>query len=412
MLQQPYHSRPCAWAAELLRNVGLRPGRRAQPSGTIAGRALPAACVAALVAAGCLAGPVREARPQALISGPPAQDTTLVMPLYLPPTRGATALSSLISAQAQYRAAQGFLVQSAAIARKINAEAVEQELENCLRAVEVYFETRLKNRQYRAQLNPGFLQREERRQRMMRDKVTKYYQFALKGDETRMLNWLLNELSGPLLAVQCADRNRWLMKEIDFPLARGDIQHIRLTDRGSSGGKNLVFRASDARVLNTVWPRVLLSPEFDDARHSFELARDMLLEKLAALAPGQSLDYEVGQEVLQAVDKLLVTLENVYPKKRRRDPQTFIEYNTAKRYIRSLLAGVCRALETNDRRLFDGSYRFEGATVVDLLGHLYQSGLEFAPPEPGDEGTYEKLFVAMREIYLRLVDERALPGLD
>jgi hypothetical protein len=52
--------------------------------------------------------------------------------------------------------------------------------------------------------------------------------------------------------------------------------------------------------------------------------------------------------------------------------------------------------------LFDGSYRFQGETTVELLHHMSRFGLQFAPPEPGDEGTYEKLFFAVRAIHIYL----------
>jgi len=66
---------------------------------------------------------------------------------------------------------------------------------------------------------------------------------------------------------------------------------------------------------------------------------------------------------------------------------------------------VVRALETNDRWIFDGSYKFQGKSLVELLQHMSRNGLEFAPPEAGDEGTYNRLFLGLRNVYLNLMPD-------
>ena len=50
--------------------------------------------------------------------------------IFLPPTRGATALSSYIHAQANLIAATGDYLEASAIARRHHAEAASQEIKN------------------------------------------------------------------------------------------------------------------------------------------------------------------------------------------------------------------------------------------------------------------------------------------
>jgi len=60
--------------------------------------------------------------------------------IFLPPTRGATVLSTHIDAQARYIAAVGDFLESRAIARRIEADAFDREMDNALKWVETYFE--------------------------------------------------------------------------------------------------------------------------------------------------------------------------------------------------------------------------------------------------------------------------------
>ena len=54
-----------------------------------------------------------------------------------------------------------------------------------------------------------------------------------------------------------------------------------------------------------------------------------------------------------------------------------------------------------------GGLRFQGDSVVGLVEHMYQNGLEFAPPEPGGEGTYKTLFQNLRSLYMKIGPNRA-----
>ena len=318
----------------------------------------------------------------------------------LPPQYGATALSTVIFAQASYIAATGDFLESAAIARRHNAIAAEHELHNAKLWVQTYFERRELNRAYRLKEDPPYLDKEEHREAQTERRIVDNTQLVVDGNLTDELNWLLRELAGISVVHELFAENDPLAElEAALKLAKGDAQHIRLTD-GVAGGEQLVFRASSAEVLDNRWPRALRGPRFDVDRQRFETARSKAVDQLRA---GEQLSRANEEALMDAIDRLAAAFNAAWPQEKRAvDSKTFLVYAAGKRSLQSMAASVYRLIETNDWRLFDDSYRFQGDSVVDLVRHLCRYGLEFAPPEPGDEGTYKKLFFAMRTLYLEL----------
>jgi hypothetical protein len=319
--------------------------------------------------------------------------------IILPPAVVATPLSAEISAQAQAIAAYGDLLESAAIARKINAEAVAVEIQNSVAFVDAYFKRRELNRDWRAKENPNIRIHEQKVQEAIKEDVEKQYQKVMRGDVTKTLNWLLGELSCSTVACQYLPGGRKLIDtEYNQKLTDGDLRMIRVTDGGKAGSR-LVFSIGDGSVLENRWPLALQSPEFDAARAQFDHSRDAVIEQLRRQGSVKSDD---GKRLLQSVNGLFTTLDGVYPRELRAPPGEFLKYNTAKRYLQTLLAGVHRALTTSDTSVFSGSHRFQGDGLIELVQYMYQSGLEFAPPEPGAEGVYKKLFEDLRAMYVNL----------
>ena len=333
--------------------------------------------------------------------------------IWLPPSWGATPLSTVIHAQASYLASAGYFLEQEAIARRHHALAAKQEMENALQWVDTYFEMRQRNRAWRALERPNHLVREKKHQESLRDQIENHLQNSLKNDLTGKINWLLNELSGPSLAYQYQAGDKTLAgSNLDQDLGPRDVGHLRLTDGGHAGGHKLIFRPDDAKVLRTDWPRALRGPEFKAVCDHFERTRDAALEELKTAG---KLSWEREQALIEAIDRVTARFNEVYTREARllrqfERPGTYsTEYKVAQRFLQSLAAGVFRAISTNDRSVFDGSYKFTGDSVVDLIHHMYQNGLEFAPPESGDEGVYKKLYFTMRELYLSLAPEQAMP---
>jgi hypothetical protein len=330
------------------------------------------------------------------------QEPAVQQHILLPPTAGATALSTAINAEAAYVAAAGDYLVSAAVARRHNALAAEQEMRNSVLWVNTYFERRELNRSYRAKEEPAYPDVEKKHQEMVRDRISQRYQEATRGDFTGDLNWLLRELPSSVLFYQVVPVGQAAAGQNRGALTEQDIHHVRLTD-----GKGAFFRADESRPLATRWPRILRGPEYEEERRHFEETRDEILKKRKA---EQDLSWQDEQKLTEAVDRICSSFNAAYPPSRRVESSAvFKEYTVGKRFLQSLAAGVYRVIETNDLSIFDGSRCFHGENVAMLVRHLYENGLEFAPPEPGDEGAYRKIFFEMRSLYQSMLNEGSAP---
>jgi hypothetical protein len=322
----------------------------------------------------------------------------------VPRATGTTPLAAAIRAEAAYVAAYGSMLESAATARKINAEAVALEIQNSIEYVDAYFKCRELNRQWRAKEDPNYLEREKRRQAVVKRRVEEQYQDVLRGDVTKMLNWLLRELSAPVVAYQYLPGSQTLVHSaLDQKLAGRDVGLIRLTDGGSAASR-LVFAAADGKPLQPHWPLGLRGPECDEARDNYQHTIDSVLPEIKE--KGQA-SYEKQTQMMQDVNALFVALDDAYPKERRAEPTEFTTYAIAKRFLQSLLASTHRAITTNDSHVLRGGARFQGDSVVGLVQHMYQNGLEFAPPEAGGEGVYKSLFQTLRTLYVNIGPDQA-----
>jgi hypothetical protein len=317
----------------------------------------------------------------------------------LPPSFGETRLSTVINAQARLVAAQGDFLESVAVARKIHAEAYAQEIQNAVEEVKAYFERRRINRE-------SVLAEKGNRPDVIRDKKQKAMVSYIKrdlhdllnqGDVSKQLNWLLAELCGPTMSVQYLAGSEAL-PELNEKLTDDMKAQIWLTDGGSAGSR-LEFRLGDGKVLDTPWPPGLRREQFDRLRNEFEAARDELVKEIEAA--GQ-VSEATRNRLIMATNDLLVTLEEVFPQAERKESSVFLEYHAAKLYLRSLVAQVNRAISTNDRSVFAGALRFQGNTIIEMIQHMYQSGLVFAPHREGGERVYRNLIQTLRNLYINL----------
>ena len=317
--------------------------------------------------------------------------------IFLPPAAGATPLSVQIEAQAKYVAAYGDLLESAATARKINAEAVAKEIENSVNYVKAYFERKDINHEHWLKEHPSYVELEKRRQAAFKERMATQYQSLLRGDVTEPLNWLLRELSTQILAYRYIRGEKDSYSPGDRKLSPNDIQQIMLTDGGRKDSR-LVFSAADGKPLQmSHWPVALRGDEFAADR---ERLRQTMEEIAAEISRNHQVSQETRAKGMQDINSLFVVLETAYPRERRKDPAVFTEYSTGKVFLQSSLATLHRATATNNPLAFSGGLRFEGDSVAGLVQHMYESGLEFAPPRPGGEGTYKSLFESLRGLYL------------
>ena len=293
------------------------------------------------------------------------------------------------------------MIESVAIARKINAQAVAQEIQNSIDYVDAYFKRRELNRQWRAKENPNHLESEKHRQEVLERLVKELYP---RGDKTETLNWLLQELSRPVVSYQYLLGGKSLVQpELDAKLTARDLQFIRLTDGGSKASR-LVFAAADGNVLLPHWPFSLR-----DRR-----VRRGPRQLRAHPRGGRKGNPATGKDQLRESNKADAKTSTgcswhsrpPIPSERRKDSKEFSDYAAGKRFVQTLLAAARRAIAINDAAVFNGSLRFQGNSLLALIQHMYQNGLEFAPPEPGGEGVYETLYKNLRTLYISMEQER------
>ena len=281
----------------------------------------------------------------------------------------------------------------------------ELEIQDSLEALDAYFERQKMNREFRKyELDPQ--EAEKLHQQRLRNVVMELYQKVDEGGPpTKTLNWLLQELAAPTLAYRYLPSDQTLAdSKLDQKLSPDDLRLICLTD-GAGHVRTLVATAGSGEVLKTQWPFALKASEFDEVRRQFEESRDKVISK--ARDQG-GISFQSAKNLRDNVIGLQVALEEAYPPKRRTEnADVFLEYGTAKRFLLDLWGSVYRATSTTDMSVFKGRLRFQGDSVVALLQHMYSSGLQFAPPEPGGEGVYRRLFNAMRNLYINLGEEKA-----
>ncbi len=327
--------------------------------------------------------------------------------ILLPPSYGATPLSTILHASAALTAARGDFLESMANARLTNSIAAKQEMENSVEWVRTYFKRKEINRMNTRR--PDFIEREQGRIQSRKQLIESDYQIELQADPSDKLNFMLDELIVNALPQDFypGSPNTFVDSAIDRKLSPDDVHHIRLTD-GGGGSARLEFRADDV-ALQTRWPRVLRSPKLEKPRVAVEWARDAAVDELRATG---ELRYSTSQDLKDKVDALTKALNEAYPKKRRTESmRTFSEFLAGERFLQSFAIGVVKMITEEDQRAFDGSFRFEGDSVADLVAHMHKFGLKFLPRQPGDEGVYQTLFATMRHFYRTVAAGRS-PGLS
>ncbi len=349
-----------------------------------------------LTASGLLGGPVCWAQLPGLGNRPT---------IFLPPSYGTTPFSAQVMAEASYLVGLGSLLESEAQARLTHADAAEHEIRNSLLWLETYFARKEINRAYWKKYHPEFLDRRAADAQRTERKVLELPEVALEGDPTDELNWMLEQVASDTLAHELLESETSLLhSEFDEPFEEGDLAHVRLTDGGREGGQAITFHANDPRLLETRWPRALRAPELAEAREQFEKARDRAVIEARET---KELTWETARKLCESVDALTAAFQQAYPYSRRSTSEDFLVYRAGERYLQALAAGTFRLVDSADTRMLDGSYQFDGDSVVGLIGHLCRYGLEFAAPEAGSEGTYRKLFFALRRLYKHLHEREA-----
>jgi hypothetical protein len=309
-------------------------------------------------------------------------------------------LSTYIDAEARRIVAFGDYLESAAIARRINVESDRIAMENSLRWVEVYFQRKQLNRQYRREMNPIYIDKQQRRDEMKKRIIARQPEEALDGDLTDDLNWLLDRLVTDQSTYQFVFNDRDdEAAELDRELTDDQISHIRLREATGQQGSGQSFRADAARLLHQDWPVSLNRDEFQLEKRRYEAARDLVLREVGT----SKLSFATWDELQAAHQAISDKFDAVYSPKNMRnyDGNERIDIRrTGDVFLKAQAAAIAQAFVADNRDLFEGKYLFKGDSLIALVRHCADNGIEFAKPEVDDRATYRTLFTHLRAVYL------------
>jgi hypothetical protein len=190
--------------------------------------------------------------------------------------------------------------------------------------------------------------------------------------------------SGKALNVLLVDLQRGLAREV----MRGDVGQARLPadvlDRinvsslNSEGGAGLL--RNEGRLD---WPLALSGPEFKKQRDFLNL-----LVKRTADQPGQT-----NSDTLQELDRCTVSLQKDFTVRVKEFSPS--QYLAAKHFLNDLESAVRTLHQPDAENYFNGAYKVGGKTMFELVKHMTERGLRFAPATEGDQSAYLALHRAL-----------------
>lgn len=335
------------------------------------------------------------------LAGPAQAQRRVRGHVFLPPSSGATVLSTHLHAQAARAVAMGDFLESAAIARQINLESDRVAMENSILWVETYFERRRLNREYRDEERLDY---QERKLVVGRYNHKRIEQSDPGGDPASGINFMMNRL----IADPSSYRTIFLgqvpdIDGADFSLSSNHLSHILLQQTGGSEGVR-TMRPTDPELVGENWPGVFMRPELELQRINYDQVRQKALDEIRN---HDQLSVVTLESVQRSLRELQKKFDEVYVWTRMKgtiDIATFSHSREiGENFFRTQAAGTLRAFAMNSPDSYSDQLRFDGDTLIDLLRHCSQHQLEFADPEPGDESTYASVYQQMRQLYLEFV---------
>ena len=119
-----------------------------------------------------------------------------------------------------------------------------------------------------------------------------------------------------------------------------------------------------------------------------------------------SIDYSVLESAEQFLTHFREDFDREFPKKQcLTDPGLYFEHKSGVDFLNVQQAAIRLAVESNDVNGLNGDYAFRDNSLVLLLQHMTQKGIEFDSPVEGQQTrhVYEKIFLGMRNIYLHFI---------
>ncbi|PQO42358.1 hypothetical protein [Blastopirellula marina] len=308
----------------------------------------------------------------------------------------------LVFGQAELIRAQGEAAVDYQTARNLAAEAYDKELDNALKTVDIYFQRReLRD----AKVLKNHLDEADKRKAGALRRLVDHPDLTGEGvTNGNGLNTLKEALRSSVLSFaylnddyEVAD----LMSRLQ--LTPDDLAKInlKLTNvRGETG----TFRA-DTGQLGTFqwWPQLLRDDRFKGEREQIEA-------NLAAIRQAASQQTEIDPKLTSELENSILTMANKFLKEvdgqemAKKGVADYYVYRESEQHLQSLSHAARRLKKVGkaDGALIINGYNpgVDGKNLTALLSYMVRNGVEFAPPEPGNEAAYAKLFEMAKSLYV------------
>jgi hypothetical protein len=167
----------------------------------------------------------------------------------------------------------------------------------------------------------------------------------------------------------------------NVPLSEDTLQSINPTAGDTRGNVGLL---KDKGKLQ--WPQPLLGEVFKEPRE--DLSRH-LRQAFNSVQGNNSPDESTLSDLQVDLKRLQAALDaNV-------SALSPDQYNEARRYLRLLGDTITALKDRNVVNVINGAWALKGKNVAELVQHMRDKGLWFAPATPGDESAYTALYYAL-----------------
>lgn len=164
-----------------------------------------------------------------------------------------------------------------------------------------------------------------------------------------------------------------------MPLDQNVLKHINVTNGTTEGGNTKLIREG-----KTKWPLALKASSFESQRKQI----DKLLPEAIQQAKGGEVDDDTLTSLIGAIKKLDKNLRSQVA------DISSTDYVRAKRYV-SELESATKVLQDPNVANYFGKWAARGNDVSELVKHMTDNGLQFAPAGNGDQSFYTSLHRAM-----------------
>ncbi|PQO26490.1 hypothetical protein [Blastopirellula marina] len=319
------------------------------------------------------------------------------------PPRTPSASADMIRAQAAMVRAQAQAAVDYQEARKIAAEAYSQELDNALKEVEIYFERRAARD---ANVLKNHLDEADKRKEKALRRIVDHPELTGEGmSNGKSLNTLKDALRPTVLSYQYLQGDdpkiEQLIAQFDLPLdVKTKIRLRFMNVRGESG----VFSAGSGRLNTFDWWPYLLRDE------KFKASRDEIQRLLVQVQENASGETAIDNASIEALEQASLALADEFLK--AYDPKEmaksgidkFRMYRAAEMHLQSMMLAIRRLKNVGKANGALNITRYDpntdGRNLATLLAYMARNGVEFAPPEPGDEDAYHTLFEMAKNLYV------------